>query len=196
MREMNLLPEEHFYLLEQKRKRRFIITLVSTILLIMAISYLVAYYIDYNIRKDIISTKARIEELEKIKEMQLEISANQSVLDSRRHMLERVESKRVDYYELLTQLERTIPEEVTIETISHPKGDYFDISAITKNPSKIADFMVNIGKLDRVENVLLDNIRYNTDKENNKTDTSFNIYFTYVAEEIVEDEGGDSDGID
>ena len=158
---------------------------MSTILLIMAISYLVAYYIDYNIRKDIISTKARIEELEKIKEMQLEISANQSVLDSRRHMLERVESKRVDYYELLTQLERTIPEEVTIETISHPKGDYFDISAITKNPSKIADFMVNIGKLDRVENVLLDNIRYNTDKENNQTDTSYNIYFTYVAEEIV-----------
>ena len=97
-------------------------------------------------------------------------------------MLERWNLK-VDYYELLTQLERTIPEEVTIGLFPIQKGDYLYLPS---QISKIADFMVNIGKLDRV-NVLLDNI--NTILIRITRQCSFNIYFTYVAEEIVEMRG-------
>ena len=197
MREMNLLPEEHLYEKEQKRKKRLFTGIVATILLLMALSYLGGYYIDYKMRKDIISTKNKIENLEKIKDIQLEISANQNVLSFRKNALEVVESKRVDYYEFLSQFEKTLPKEISIDTLSHPKGDYFNISATTSNPSKIADFMANLAKMDKVENVSLDNVKYNLGEDNKKTDTSFNIYFSYVGEvEEVEKEGGNSDGID
>jgi Tfp pilus assembly protein PilN len=183
MREMNLLPEEHLYNLEQNKKRKNRIILILAIVFCIIVFYLSVYFIEYNTRKEVSNIKSKIESLEKVRNVQSEISANQEVLDNRQAMLEMVENKRVDHYVLFNELEKTLPNEITLRDLTHPSGNYFNIKGTTTKPDEIADFMVNIAKIEGVENVFLDNIDYGSGESQQENVPHFTIYFTYSVEE-------------
>ena len=182
MREMNLLPEEYLYEQEQKRRKRMIIGTIITFILVLLISYLVVYFIEYNMRREIHSVKSEIESLEKVRETQLQISASQDVLEERLAILEKIENQRVDHFQFIHEIRNALPRELVLESITHPSGTNFTIRGIANNPEKIADVIVNLAKIEGVENVLLDSVNYG-DKEDSEQDPSFSINFTYPREE-------------
>ena len=179
MREMNLLPEEHLYKLEQKRIRKKHMLRISFIVLAIIISYLSVYFMEYNVRKEIVSIKDQIENLRKVSNTQIEISINQEVLDHRSHMLEMVENKRMDHYQFISQLEETIPNEITIENLTYTSNQHLNIKGRTTKADVVADFMANVAKIEGVENVLLDFMHFEHSEDQQGNASDFNINFTY-----------------
>lgn len=190
MREMNLLPEEHFDQLDQKKKKRKYTFLIVGMILILAASYLSVYFAEYNLREEIVKTEKQIENLEKVSEAQVEISVDQEVLEQRMKMLDLVENKRVDYHQFIKQLEKTIPDEVTLQNLSYSGNQDVNINATTTKADEIADFMANIAKIEGVENVILEDIHFGSGGDQQGSIPSFNIHFRYQAEE-----GGQSDDL-
>lgn len=182
MREMNLLPEEHLHKLEQERKIRKYVILISLIVFSMIISYLSFYFIGYGIRKEISSIKLQIESLGEISNTQIEVSINQEVLDHRINMLKVVEGKRMDHYQFISQLEKTIPDEIILESLTYSSGKHFNMRGRTTKPDEVADFMTNIAKIKGVENVFLDHIHFGHSEGQQESTPDFNINFTYQAE--------------
>ena len=81
-----------------------IIGTIITFILVLLISYLVVYFIEYNMRREIHSVKSEIESLEKVRETQLQISASQDVLEERLAILEKIENQRVDHFQFIHEI--------------------------------------------------------------------------------------------
>src|SRR5690554_6591302 len=109
MREMNLLPEEYLYEQVQKRRKRMIIGIITIFILVLLITYLAVYFMEYHIRREINSVKSEIESLERVRETQLEISASQDVLEERLEKLERIKNQRVDHFQFIHEIKNAIP---------------------------------------------------------------------------------------
>lgn len=180
---MNLLPEEHLKSLEQKKKIKKYTLLVSLIIFVMIASYASVYFIEYNKRVEISAINQQIEELQKIRDAQMEIVAEQEVLDTRENMLKTIEDKRVDHYKFLQELENTIPDEIALESIAYPSEEYFDLHGKTIKPNELAAFMTNIAKIQGVENVFIESVHFDTSQSEQENNPDFNIHFTYQGEQ-------------
>ncbi|RBP46672.1 PilN domain-containing protein [Garciella nitratireducens] len=180
MREMNLLPEEDLYKKYQNKKRKKFMSIVMIFAFLLLFIYFIFVLINLNIEKKVSNINSDIQKLGKVEERRLKISSYQKVITDHKNLLKKLNDKKMDHFVFLEELEKTLPNEVILNNIFFTENNVFHIEGKTTNPNKIADFMVNLSKINGVKNVFLQNINYSLEDNNDKINfPSFYITFTY-----------------
>ncbi|MCR1897980.1 PilN domain-containing protein [Irregularibacter muris] len=181
MKEMNLLPKECLDVREQKKKRKLYIGGVTTFIFLLMVTYGGMFYMNYKLNKDIININSEIQELQAFKEIQSQVIFDKEILQRRKSILRKLEVESKDHYAFFVALKNTVPDEITLESISHPTGNHYNLTAKATKPDKIADFMINLAKIKGVKDVMLDHVQYGESmgEEKRQSTSKFSINFTY-----------------
>lgn len=179
MREMNLLPEEYLYEQEEKRRKRKFISLTSIFIIILIIIYFIIVSIRFTLERSLLNVSLDIASLQNIEEDRLKVSSYENTIAKRKDLLTKLDYESIDQFTFLNALEKTLPLEVTLDTLFYSDRNVFRIEGKTSEADKISELMVNLAKIEGVENVMLHNVNHPIGENSSPY---FSIDFTYSLE--------------
>jgi len=144
MARINLLPWREN--LRQERQRNFMVALVGTALLAVALVFLGSHLVE----RQIDAQEARngyleqeIDELDEDIASIEELEATRDNLLARKNVIERLQENRSMMVHLFNSLAQTVPDGIRLTTVSQ-SGEELTIEGTTQSETRVSDYMRNI----------------------------------------------------
>src|SRR5699024_4095777 len=112
------------------------------VILIMLIFYSYLYVLEYNINKEISNNTSKINELNEIEAIQLQLITNQSGFENRVDILASLERQEINHYNFLENIEATVPEKIILDNIIYYENKTISIVGRAFQHDSITNLMI------------------------------------------------------
>lgn len=181
MKDINLLPEE--MLVHSKSKFQTQLILIAIIcILIMIISYLSLYVLDYMNRRENLAVTQEIQIFADRRAIQANIDKMKRDILFKEDVALEIDASNINQYLLMEEIEKRVPK--GIQFIEQTSNDgRMTILGIATNDQEVADFAANLHGLKGAKEVWIESTKYIEGIE-------FQVSFTYT------ENGGDANEIE
>ncbi|QSX08645.1 PilN domain-containing protein [Alkalibacter rhizosphaerae] len=158
MRDINLLPKDLNLKKDVKKKRSMNILLVLLVLALLLVGYGALYSFNRQTERDLVDVENQIAALAEVQARKTLVEKKQQELAYREQRSSELDVNKINFYNLLTKVETTLPESVSFITQNTGSGT-MTISGVAKSRDEVADFAAKLNQIDNVSNVWINSVR-------------------------------------
>jgi len=154
LKDINLIPEEiKLHELNRKRRTKNLIGFVVVLCIIMAILLLPQIYIR-NLESEKAVLNKQLNNINDKKDSYSELQNKMKYYSSKQDIIKRLSKKKIDITEILDDISSNVPDNVSMTDIKF-SGNVIVITGDTYMNKYLSDFMLNMRKLDYVDDISL-----------------------------------------
>lgn len=158
MHDINLLPADLNLKNDVKKKKSIYILLSLLIVALLLGGYGILYSLNRQAEKDLADVENQIAALADVQARKALIEKKQAELSYREQEITELDVNKINFYNLLTKVETTLPPSVSFMSQDTGNGE-IRISGIAKSRSEIAEFAAKLNQIDNVTNVWINDVR-------------------------------------
>lgn len=158
MHDINLLPSDINLKQDVKKKKSMFLIQILLILVLLIAGYGILYSLNRQTEKELADVENQISALAEVQARKTLIEKKQAELGHREKLTADLDVTKINFYNLLTKVETTIPQSVSFITQNTEAGT-MRISGIAKSESEIADFAAKINQIENISNVWINSVR-------------------------------------
>lgn len=158
MRDINLLPSDLNLKQESKKKKSMLALQALLILAILLVGYGLLYSLNRQTERELANVETQISALAEVQARKTLLEKKQQELSNREKLTADLDVTKINFYNLLTKVETTIPATVSFVTQNTAAGT-MRISGIAKSRAQIADFAAKLNQIENVSNVWINSVR-------------------------------------
>ncbi|MPW25129.1 hypothetical protein GC105_04915 [Alkalibaculum sp. M08DMB] len=173
MRDINLLPEHMIKGNKSTEKTKFLY-IVFVFILLLIISYLSIYVLDYINRRESYVLRQDIQGVEDILSAKTNIEKMEKEIQFKDEIILEIDKSSTNHYLLMQDIEKLVPVGIQfIEQVS--EGGRMVINGIANDDREVADFAANLYKLNGITQIWIESAEY-TDQ------IKFKVSFIYAVD--------------
>lgn len=173
MHDINLLPSDLNLKQDIRKKRSNTILFALLILAVLLAGYAALYGLNRQTERDLVEVESKITALAEVQARKTLLEQKQAELSYREKQASNLDVNKINFYNLLTKVETTIPSSVSFITQNTATGT-MKITGIAKTRAEIADFAAKLNQIENVSNVWINSVRAG---ENNVYEFDMNLVY-------------------
>lgn len=177
MSDINLLPQDINLKEDGKKRRSRFVILILVILAILVAGYATLYSFNRRSEQELVDVENKITALAEVQARKTLIEKKQAEVSYRETKTSELDTSKINFYNLLTKVETTIPDSVSFKIQNTGNGS-MHISGVAETRSEIADFAAKLNQIENITNVWINTVQAGEDVY------SFDINLVYSGGDV------------